>query len=133
MALFDNGNLEEFLLFVQNFQMTLEASGELTSSANIQYICTLLHGEALSKLDTLSVQIVIRTTAHLNRIILGLGAQFYSINVLSKQERAMHRRMRKPRKSKVRRYAACMSEINEYTTAFHGEKVSEKIGETELN
>ena len=119
MALFDNGNMEEFLLFVQNFQMTLEASGELTSSANIQYICTLLHGEALSKLDTLSVKVVIMTTANLNRIILGLGAQFYSINVLSKQERAMHRGMRKPRKLKVRRYAACISELDEYTTSFY--------------
>ena len=26
MALFDNGDLEEFLLFVRNFQMTLDAS-----------------------------------------------------------------------------------------------------------
>ena len=29
MALFDNGNLEEFLLFIKNFNMTIEASGML--------------------------------------------------------------------------------------------------------
>ena len=44
MALFDNGEPEEFLLFVRNFNMTLEASGMLVAIANIQHLCTLLHG-----------------------------------------------------------------------------------------
>ena len=35
MALFDNGKPEEFLLFVRNFSMTLEASGTLAAGANI--------------------------------------------------------------------------------------------------
>ena len=35
MALFDNGDPEEFLLFVRNFQMTLKASGALAASAKI--------------------------------------------------------------------------------------------------
>ena len=36
MALFDNGEPEEFLLFIRNFKMTLEASGTLKSDAKIQ-------------------------------------------------------------------------------------------------
>ena len=44
MALFDNGDPDEFLLFVCNFQMTLKASGTLADSAKIQYIRTLLRG-----------------------------------------------------------------------------------------
>ena len=54
MSLFDNGRPEEFLLFVRNFNMTLSASGMLEAGANFQYLCTLVHGEALSWFDSLS-------------------------------------------------------------------------------
>ena len=42
MALFDNDEPEEFLLFVQNFKIILESSGTIASSENIQYFCTQL-------------------------------------------------------------------------------------------
>ena len=45
MALFDNGNMEEFLLFVSNFNMNIEASGTLVTGANIQYLHMLVGGE----------------------------------------------------------------------------------------
>ena len=45
ISLFDNGNPEEFLLFVSNFNMTLAATGTLDTGANNQYLCTVLHGE----------------------------------------------------------------------------------------
>ena len=35
MAVFDNSNPEEFLLFVQNFQMMLEASGTISTISKI--------------------------------------------------------------------------------------------------
>ena len=38
MALFDNGDAEEFLLLIWNFNMTLEASGRLKSGTNIQHL-----------------------------------------------------------------------------------------------
>ena len=47
MALFGNGNPEELLLLVRNFQITLEESVALAVSVKIQYLCTLLRGEAL--------------------------------------------------------------------------------------
>ena len=53
MALFDNGNPEEFLLFVWNFQMTLEESGYIAASINIRYLPTLLRGEVLHQLGVL--------------------------------------------------------------------------------
>ena len=37
MALFNNSNPEEFLLFVFNFIINLEASGTLQTGANTQY------------------------------------------------------------------------------------------------
>ena len=36
MSVFDNGETEEFLLFIRNFNMTLTASGTLELDANFQ-------------------------------------------------------------------------------------------------
>ena len=47
MALFDNDDPKEFLLFVRNFQMTLKESVTLDTSAKVRYLYMLLHGESL--------------------------------------------------------------------------------------
>ena len=73
MALFDNGKPEEFLLFIKNFNMTLEASGMLNSGAKIQYLHTLVHGEVLRQFDTLSAEVGSATSEKLTSIILVLG------------------------------------------------------------
>ena len=49
--LFDNGEQEEFLLFVRNFNMTLAALGTLEAGTKYQYLHTLVRGEALRKFD----------------------------------------------------------------------------------
>ena len=54
MSLFNNGNPEEFLLFVNNFNTTLGSSRTLQAGVNIQYLHTLVSGEALQHFDTLS-------------------------------------------------------------------------------
>ena len=74
MSLFDNGNTEEFLLFVRNFRIALEASVNLADNAKLQYLCMLLSGEALCQLDTLCAHLGSTTTTYLNRVILGLDA-----------------------------------------------------------
>ena len=51
MSLFDHGKPEEFLLFVQNFQITLAATETLETKAKLHYHCTLVRGEALRQLD----------------------------------------------------------------------------------
>ena len=76
--------------------MTLEASGTLASGANIQYLCTLVRGEVLRQLDTLYVEVGITTTENLKLILLGLGAQFFPVNALSKQKHALRCGTRKP-------------------------------------
>ena len=53
MALFNNGKTEEFLLFVRNFNMTLEASGNMYPAGNDQYPRTLVSGEALRQFESL--------------------------------------------------------------------------------
>ena len=71
MDLFDNGETEEFLLFIRNFQMTLKASGTLASGANILCLHTLVCGKALHHIDTLSDEMGSITSEHLKSIILG--------------------------------------------------------------
>ena len=57
MDLFDNGDPEEFLLFIQYFNMTLEASGTLNYGAKIQYLHTLVRGESLRQFDMLPAEV----------------------------------------------------------------------------
>ena len=62
MALFVSGEAEEFLLFVCNLQMTLEASRTIADGVKIQYIHTLVRGEALQQLEILSFEVGSTTT-----------------------------------------------------------------------
>ena len=133
IALFDNSDPGKFLLFVRNFQTTLEDSVALTISTNIQYLCMILYGKVLRQLDTLSVEMGSKTMTHLSCNVFGLGNYFINTIVLSKQKCVMHRRIRKPCTLKLRCYADRMVELNEYLTAFTGSKTSEKISETKLS
>ena len=45
----------------------------------------------------------------------------------------MRRGMRKPRGLKVRRYTACLIDLNDYLDSFPEATLSDKIGVTELN
>ena len=93
----------------------------------------LLRGEALRQLDTLFVEVGCTTTAHLNHIILGLGAYLFLINVFPKQKRLMHHGMRNTLELKVICYVAFIIEINEYFATLPGVKASYKIGDMGLN
>ena len=47
MSLFDNGDPEEFLLFVRNFNMTIAASGAVEVNGKVQRLCKIVRREAL--------------------------------------------------------------------------------------
>ena len=133
MALFDNSEPEEFLLFIRNFNTTLDTSGMFVSSSDIQYLCTLVRGRELHQFYTLSDELRSTTSENLKSNILGLSTYFFLVNALSKQNRAMRRGMRKLRVLKVRRYAVCMIDLNKYLAVLPGAKASDKICETDLN
>ena len=96
MALFDNGDPEDLLLFVHNFKMTLESLETLAAKEKLQYLCAILRGEALCQFDTLFAKVGSTTTTHLNRVVLGLGTYFFPVNEFSKQRCAMSQKMIKP-------------------------------------
>ena len=54
MSLFDHSEPEEFLLFVQNFQMILADMGILETESMVQYHRKLVHGEALCQFDLMA-------------------------------------------------------------------------------
>ena len=72
MSLFDNGEPEEFLLFVRNFDMTLAVSGPLETGAEIQYLFTLVCGEALHQIDLFSSDMESTNPLTVEYIIKGL-------------------------------------------------------------
>ena len=54
MYLFDHSETEEFILFIKIFQMTLASSGTLETESKVQFIRTLVCGEALCQFDLVS-------------------------------------------------------------------------------
>ena len=89
MYLFENGDLEEFFLFVRNFNMTLAASGALEADAEFQYLRTLVRGGALRQFESLSDNVESTKILDVDYIIRGLAQYFPPVNFLSKQKRAM--------------------------------------------
>ena len=67
--LFDNGKPEEFLFFVRNLNMTPTAPGTLETGAKVQYLCTLLHVEALHQFESLSDVVESTQTLDVDEII----------------------------------------------------------------
>ena len=74
MDLFDNVDLEYLLLFVRNFQITLEVLGVIAASAKIKYLCTLLSGGELHQLYMLYVEVGSTTRTYSNHTVLGFCA-----------------------------------------------------------
>ena len=46
-VMFNNGNPDQFLLFVRYLNMTLKVSGTLNTVVKIQYLCTIVRVESL--------------------------------------------------------------------------------------
>ena len=69
--------------------MTIEESGTLETAANDQYPRTLVRGEALRQFDSVSSDVEITNPLIVEAIVLGLGAYFFPINLLSNKKRAM--------------------------------------------
>ena len=102
MALFENVDPKEFFLFVQNFNMTLAASGTLATGAKIQHFHPLVHGEALCQFDLLFSDMEGTNPLTMENIITGLALYFSPVSSLLKKNRAMRRRMRKLHGLKIR-------------------------------
>ena len=94
---------------------------------NVQYLCILVCGEALSLFDALSAEVGGATPVTLASIILVLCAYFFPGKALFRRKHVMHRRMRKSGTLKLKLCAARLVDLNEYLVVFPGAKISDKI------
>ena len=101
--------------------MTLAASGTLATGAKIQYLHTLVRGEALLHFDLLSDEGEGANPLTIKTVILGLSLYYFPLNSLLNKKRGMHRGIRKPHGLKVRQYEACLVGLNKYLGSFPGE------------
>ena len=111
---------------MRNFNITLAASGTLEDGAKIQYLRTLVRGEALRKFDLFTDDMEGMNPLTVETIILGLYSYFFPVNSLSKQKCAMHRGIRNPRGFKLRQYVAHLIDLNKYFYFFPGATISGK-------
>ena len=72
ISLFENGEREEFLLFLSNFNTNLTSSGRMDTGVNIQYLRTLVHGEAFHHFDLLCDYVEMTETLNVECTIKGL-------------------------------------------------------------
>ena len=128
ISLFNNGNPEEFLLFVCDFNMTIPASGTLDTSTKVKYLCMIFHVYVLRHFDSLSAGVESTNPLTLEAIVLELGAYFFPVNSLLQKKRTMRHGIRKPFRLKLRRYAARLIDINKYLALFPRWKLTDKIG-----
>ena len=61
---------------MRNFNMTLAASGMLDTGTKIQYLCSLVRGEALRQFDLLSADVESTQTSNVEDIMKGLAQYF---------------------------------------------------------
>ena len=120
MSLFDHGNMEDSLLFIHNFNMTLVVTGTLDMDANIQYLCTVFCGEALHQFDLFTADVENIETLNVDYYIKSLALYFSPVNSFSKKKCAMRRGMKKPRSIKVRRYVALFIDLNDCLDSSQG-------------
>ena len=73
-TLFNNRNLEEFLLFVHNFNMNIAASGMMGKDVKAKYLRTLVRGEVLLQFDSIYDDVEGTDPLTVENIILGLYA-----------------------------------------------------------
>ena len=106
--------------------MNLALLGTLEMGAKIEYLRTLVRGEALRKFDLFTDDMEGMNPLTVETIILGLYSYFFPVNSLSKQKCAMHRGIRNPRGFKLRQYVAHLIDLNKYFYFFPGAKISGK-------
>ena len=107
--------------------MTLAASGMLVTDAKVQYLCKIVHGEELRQFDLLYYDVKGTHPLSVETIILWLDLYSSPVNLLSNKKRAMRCGIRKQCVLKVRRYEACLINLNEYLALLLGENRLKKL------
>ena len=93
MSTFDDGQLEDLLALINNFNVSIDVIGTTSPSGRINYMHTMLHSKALTELNKPASQNHGTINIHLKHITDGLLGYLFLINYLSKKKHAMPRNM----------------------------------------
>ena len=96
MSTFEYGQPEELLAIIKNLKIEIDGIGTTSPSVRINYMCTMIRGEALIEFEKLEVNKHSTANAHIKQITEGLLRYFFPTNAFSNQNRAMQRAMHKP-------------------------------------
>ena len=97
---------------MKDFKTATDGTGTTSATGKIQFLYTMLRGEALREFDVLEIQVGSTTNGHLKSIKESLIGYFFPINGINKQKRAMRRAMRKPQDILFKIFAAQLTELN---------------------
>ena len=89
ISIFKDGHPEEFLTLLKNFIIAIDGTGTTSWPGRINYICTILCGEARIEFNELASQNSGMKNSHLKHSTEVLLWYFLLINALSKQKSTM--------------------------------------------
>ena len=132
---FENVKPEELLQFLKIPKKDIDRTGISAAAGGINFICTLLCGEALWEFDKMVIHNNDSTNTHLKEIQEGLLEYFFPTNALSKQKRSICITMNKNRMipMSTRRLSACLMDLEKYLLSFPGSNDSNKTDEGDIN
>ena len=117
---------------MKDFKTATDGTGTTSATGKIQFLYTMLGGEALREFDVLEIQVGSTTNGHLKSIKESLIGYFFPINGINKQKRAMRREMRKPQDILFKIFAAQLTELNNNPPLFPISSAANKMGPEEL-
>ena len=133
MSTFDNGQPEKFLAQIRNFKIAIDRTGTTTSTVQINYLRTIIHGKIPRGFDELSLQG--NTT---NKQIKHIPGVYFitpppPLNALYKNNIAMRRAIRKPHYMHLKHFAERLKEINNFLPLFPRSDASKRLRPEELD
>ena len=110
----------------RNCKITTDKTRATFPLVRINYVRKFLHGVGLIEFDELALQ-VNTIKSHLKIITEGLLEYFTTMTALSKQKREMRSAMRKLCDMSFKRFAARLTEINNFPPIFPGSNAIKKM------
>ena len=118
---------------MKDFNTATDGTGTTSTNRKIQFLLTMLRGEALREFDALKSKFGSTTNVHIKLIKEGLLGYSPPINALNKQKRAMRRAIQKNWDILLNRFSERLTEMNNYLPQFPVSSAAKKMYPEELN
>ena len=133
MIIFGNGKPKEFLQLLKNFNKSIDGTGTTTVARRINFLCTLLCGEAIREFDNLVSHNNGTTNPHLKEIQEVLLDYFFPTNALIKKNIPMRQSTKKTCVLPMKILVVHITNLNNYLVSFPGSNNYKNMEEEDLN